>query len=99
MFRSIFYWLFNFNFSYTIISFFNKENLIETKYFLLEEEHYDLWVPFLKNATVVIVISEIVDILTLSVWTQQNGKKHPNNSSAKVDELFECVWPFCGVGS
>ena len=25
--------------------------------------------------------------------------KHSNNSSAVADELFECVWPFCGVGA
>ena len=22
---------------------------------------------------------------------------HLNNSSATADELFECVWPYCGV--
>ena len=27
----------------------------------------------------------------------QNGQTHSNNSSAFADELFECVWPFCGV--
>ena len=39
---------------YTIISFFNKENLIKTKCFLLEK-HYDLWVLFLKPTTMVII--------------------------------------------
>ena len=29
----------------------------------------------------------------------QNGQTHSNNSSAKGGELFECVWPFCGVGA
>ena len=29
--------------------------------------------------------------------TKQNGQTHSNNSSATVDELFECVWPFCGL--
>ena len=29
----------------------------------------------------------------------QNGPTHSNNSSAKADELCECVWPFLGVGS
>ena len=37
--------------------------------------------------------------LTLSAPIPQNGQTHPNNSSAFADELFECVWPFCGVGS
>ena len=26
-------------------------------------------------------------------------KKHWKNSSAVADELFECVWQFCGVGA
>ena len=30
--------------------------------------------------------------------TPQNGQTHSNNSLAKGDELFESVWPFCGVG-
>ena len=25
--------------------------------------------------------------------------KHLNNLSAVADELFECVWLFCGVGT
>ena len=29
----------------------------------------------------------------------QNGQTHSNNSPATADELFECVWPFCKVGS
>ena len=24
---------------------------------------------------------------------------HSNNSSATADKLFQCVWPFCGVGA
>ena len=37
----------------------------------------------------------------LIVWalTPQNGQTHSNNFSATADELFECVWPFCGVGA
>ena len=31
--------------------------------------------------------------------TLQNGQTHLNNSSATADELFKCVWPFCGVGT
>ena len=30
--------------------------------------------------------------------TTQNGQASSNNSSAFADELFEGVWPFCGVG-
>ena len=26
-------------------------------------------------------------------------KHTQNNSSAKADKLFECVWPFCRVGA
>ena len=29
----------------------------------------------------------------------QNGQTHSNNSSPKADELFACVWPFCGIGA
>ena len=35
--------------------------------------------------------------VTKSRETPQNGQTHPNNSSALADELFERVWPFCGV--
>ena len=31
--------------------------------------------------------------------TLQNGKTHSNSSSAVADELFQCVWPFFGVGA
>ena len=31
--------------------------------------------------------------------TPQNGQAHLDNSSAVADELFECVWPFCGAGT
>ena len=37
--------------------------------------------------------------LTYSAPTPQSGQTHSNNSSAVVDELFECVWPFCVVGT
>ena len=37
--------------------------------------------------------------LTYSAPTPQNGETHSNNSSAVADELFECVWPFCVVGT
>ena len=34
--------------------------------------------------------------LTFYVPTPKNGQTHSNNSLAVADELFECVWPFCG---
>ena len=38
--------------------------------------------------------------LTLEAPSPQNGQKHSQNSSASfADELLECVWPFCGVGT
>ena len=38
-------------------------------------------------------------LITLYATTPQNGWTHSNNSSAKTDEFFKCVWPFCGVGA
>ena len=37
--------------------------------------------------------------LILSAPTPQNGQTHLNNSSPKANQLFQCVWPFCGVGT
>ena len=37
--------------------------------------------------------------LTLLVPIRQNGQTHSNNSLATADELFECVWPFCKLGT
>ena len=37
--------------------------------------------------------------LTLEAPAPQIGQTHSNNSSAFADELFESVWPFCGVGA
>ena len=31
--------------------------------------------------------------------TPQNGLTHSSNSAAVADDLFECVWLFCGVGT
>ena len=41
----------------------------------------------------------VLIILTLKTPIPQNGQTHSNNSSAVTNELFECVWPFCGIGS
>ena len=38
------------------------------------------------------------NVLTLYTSTPQNDQTHSNNSSATVEELFECIWPFLGVG-
>ena len=37
-------------------------------------------------------------VLNLLSPIPQNGQTHSNNSSAVGDKLFECVWPFCGIG-
>ena len=29
----------------------------------------------------------------------QNGQAHSKDSSVTAGELFECVWPFCGIGA
>ena len=34
-----------------------------------------------------------------SAPTPQKSQTHSNNLSAVADELFECVWPFLGVGT
>ena len=46
-----------------------------------------------------IILTFLLVILTLYVPIPQNDQKHSNNTSAKADELFESVWPFCGVGA
>ena len=56
-------------------------------YALVFKTDYDTWI--LKCNTV----------LSLLALTPQNDKTHSNNSSAFVDELCECVWPFGGVGA
>ena len=38
-------------------------------------------------------------VLTLQAPTPRNGQTHTNNLSATADGSFECVWPFCGVGT
>ena len=39
----------------------------------------------------------ILDVLTLWALTLQNIQPYSNNSSATANELFECLWPICGV--
>ena len=41
----------------------------------------------------------IIEKLNPLSANQQNGQTRWNNSSAVADELFECVWQFCGVGA
>ena len=31
--------------------------------------------------------------------TPKNGQAPSSNLLAVADELFECVWPFCGIGT
>ena len=35
----------------------------------------------------------------LSVNPTKYGQAHSNNPSAVCRQLFECIWPFCGVGA
>ena len=44
------------------------------------------------------IFEKIIDeVLTLSAPNLQNDQTHSNNSSAKANDLFEDVWPFCGL--
>ena len=38
-------------------------------------------------------------MLILKAPIPHNGQTHSNNSSAKADELFQCVWAVCKVGA
>ena len=49
------------------------------------------WFPFPAQYHIVVLIFQAA--------TPQNDQTHSNNSSAFADELFECVWPFYGVGA
>ena len=42
-----------------------------------------------------------INDFTLTLYTPipQNGQTHSSNSSAIADELFQCVWPFSGIGA
>ena len=46
------------------------------------------------------LVSGNTRLLSLKLWapTPQNGQIHSNDSSHVADEVFERVWPFCGVG-
>ena len=37
--------------------------------------------------------------LILLAPTPQNGQIYSNNLLSDADELFECVWSFCGIGA
>ena len=40
-------------------------------------------------------------ILIIKFWFwywNQNSETHSNSLSAIANKLFECLWPFCGVG-
>ena len=58
--------------------------------------HHDIYfgLPcFAKNSCFISIF------LTLYAPTPEIGQTHSNNLSAVADELFECVWTFCGVGA
>ena len=38
-------------------------------------------------------------LLTLSTPNLQNGQTHSKICREIADKLFECVWPFCGIGA
>ena len=38
-------------------------------------------------------------MLIFEASAPQNDQTHSNNAFDFADELFECVWPFCGVGA
>ena len=40
-----------------------------------------------------------MELLTLEAPTPEDGQRHSKNLLAFADELFECVWLFCGVGA
>ena len=44
-------------------------------------------------------ISIYTDIINPLSANPKNGQTHSNNSPAFADKLFECAWPFCGVGA
>ena len=55
-----------------------------------------------KNCCAKIYFNSLSDIpkngqTHLNDWLA--GQTQLNDSSATADELFECVWPFCGVGA
>ena len=48
--------------------------------------------------TNVIVVNRLT-LFTLSAPTPHNGQTNSNNLSATAGKLFECIWPFFGVGA
>ena len=53
---------------------------------------------YLTFLPVLFFLKKMTSKKILPLPTPQNDQTHSNNSSGVVDELFECVRPFCGVG-
>ena len=45
----------------------------------------------------IVFLGKGADYFSITLLTPKNGRTHSNNSLAVADELFECVWPFCGA--
>ena len=55
-------------------------------------------ITFRPNGRKLLTVNEF-GVLTLYAWAPQNDQTHANNSSAIADDLFERVWPLCGVST
>ena len=53
---------------------------------------------FLPNGNLCFTNMNIGIFIPLS-GNRESGQTHSNNLLATADELFECIWPFCGVGA
>ena len=82
---------------------FNLHFLRQTRTLTFWKEPSHIYSAFWVLPTSISMILQIWnlvrEILTLRAPIPQNGRTHSNNSSAVADKLFECVWPFCGVGT
>ena len=61
--------------------------------------HLDHLNLFILSYHLIHINLEIFSYVTVSASTPQNRQIHSSNSSAFVDDLFACVWPFCGIGA
>ena len=94
-------WLMNLITSLIILVHCWPRNTLKPKEDLLLFRVNSFDVTFRNKESWLVLISNhvrIEGIPTPLAPTTQNGQASSNNSSAFADELFECVWPFCGVG-
>ena len=70
------------------------ENQLKRTFWKKTQKRQEDWQVLTKD-----FISYIIRYKSSILWVQtpENGQNHSNNSSATADELFECVWPSCGV--